>query len=181
MSIHDKHIELIVRQMTRRVVVQEPGDSRFLPGEAVDAKAYTDENKRLVQEGKKPAEGRPVHDGHHQGVAGHRLVAVGGVVPGDHPGAHRGRHRARSDGLKGLKENIIIGKLIPAGTGMEEYRDIATEAPEYKPMEYWSSEQRGPGHGRVARRQLRGDQRRGRHGGNGDLAAVVGLPSAENE
>src|SRR4029453_1954715 len=59
-SIHDKHIELIVRQMTRRVVVQEPGESRFLPGEAVDTKAYTDENKLLVQENKVPAEGRPV-------------------------------------------------------------------------------------------------------------------------
>src|SRR5690606_21554985 len=59
-SSHDKHIELIVRQMARRVVVQEPGDSRFLPGEAVDAKVYTDENKRLVQEAKVPAEGRPV-------------------------------------------------------------------------------------------------------------------------
>ena len=58
-SIHDKHIELIVRQMTRRVAVQEPGDSDFLPGERVDAKVYADTNRALVQEGKTPAEGRP--------------------------------------------------------------------------------------------------------------------------
>ena len=65
-------------------------------------------------------------------------MAVGGVVPGDHPGAHRGRHRVQSDGLIGLKENIIIGKLIPAGTGMPSYREIATYAPDYQPMEYYS-------------------------------------------
>jgi DNA-directed RNA polymerase subunit beta' len=58
-SIHDKHIELIVRQMTKRVGVQEPGDSPFLPGERVDQKVYADVNRQLVQEGKVPAEGRP--------------------------------------------------------------------------------------------------------------------------
>ncbi len=58
-SIHDKHIELIVRQMTRRVGVQDQGDSDFLPGERVDAKVYADVNRQLVQEGKTPAEGRP--------------------------------------------------------------------------------------------------------------------------
>ncbi|MFM7069744.1 MAG: DNA-directed RNA polymerase subunit beta', partial [Actinomycetes bacterium] len=58
-SIHDKHIELIVRQMTRRVAVQEPGDSDFLPGERKDQRVFNDMNRRLVQEGRKPAEGRP--------------------------------------------------------------------------------------------------------------------------
>ena len=58
-SIHDKHIELIVRQMTRRIGVQEPGDTGFLPGERADAKVFRDTNRRMVEEGKKPAEGRP--------------------------------------------------------------------------------------------------------------------------
>ncbi|MEI8240841.1 MAG: DNA-directed RNA polymerase subunit beta', partial [Actinomycetota bacterium] len=58
-SIHDKHIELIVRQMTRRVGVQEPGDTGFLPGERADAKVFRDTNRRMVEDGKKPAEGRP--------------------------------------------------------------------------------------------------------------------------
>src|SRR5207237_10165432 len=58
-SIHDKHIELIVRQMLRRVSVAEPGDSGFLPGERVDSRAYADINRELVQDGKAPAEGRP--------------------------------------------------------------------------------------------------------------------------
>ena len=92
-SIHDKHIELIVRQMTRRIGVQEPGDTDFLPGERVDAKVFRDTNRRMVEDGQAPGRGPARADGHHQGVAGHRVVAVGGVVPGDHPGAHRGRHR----------------------------------------------------------------------------------------
>ena len=92
-SIHDKHIELIVRQMTRRVGVQEPGDAGFLPGERVDAKVFRDTNRRMVESSPAPGRGSPGDHGHHQGVAGHRVVAVGGVVPGDHAGAHRGGHR----------------------------------------------------------------------------------------
>ena len=92
-SIHDKHIELIVRQMTRRIGVQEPGDTGFLPGERVDSKVFRDTNRRMVEDGQAPRRGPPRDHGHHQGVAGHRVVAVGRLVPGDHPGAHRGRHR----------------------------------------------------------------------------------------
>jgi DNA-directed RNA polymerase subunit beta' len=176
-SIHDKHIELIVRQMTRRVVVQEPGDSRFLPGEAVDAKVYTDENRRLVQEGKTPAEGRPVM----MGITKASLATESWLSAASFQETTRVLTEAaiesRSDGLKGLKENIIIGKLIPAGTGMDEYRDIATEAPEYKPMEYWSSEREDQG---IAE-WLTGNYEAtvGEGGADTDLAAVVGLPSAE--
>ena len=71
-SIHDKHIELIVRQMLRRVLVAEPGDATFLPGERVDSRSYAEVNRQLVQEGKRPAEGPSRADGDHQGVAGHR-------------------------------------------------------------------------------------------------------------
>jgi DNA-directed RNA polymerase subunit beta' len=177
-SIHDKHIELIVRQMTRRVVVQEPGDSRFLPGEAVDQKVYTDENKRLVQEDRKPAEGRPVI----MGITKASLATDSWLSAASFQETTRVLTEAaiesRSDGLRGLKENIIIGKLIPAGTGMETYRDITSDAPDYQPMAYWSSERDEQGlaewltgayeasEGEAAARQ-------------GDLAAVVGLPSAD--
>jgi DNA-directed RNA polymerase subunit beta' len=78
-SIHDKHIELIVRQMTRRIGVQEPGGSGFLPGERVDSKRFRDTNRRMVEESLRPA--------------GNRVVAVGCLVPGDHSCAHRGCHR----------------------------------------------------------------------------------------
>ena len=87
---------------------------------------------------------------------------------------------SKSDGLNGLKENIIIGKLIPAGTGMDEYNDIGTEAPEYKPMEFWSSEREDQG---IAE-WLTGNYEAGAGeapGNGGDLAAVVGLPSSGQE
>jgi DNA-directed RNA polymerase subunit beta' len=160
------------------VVVQEPGDSRFLPGEAVDAKAYTDENKLLVQESKSPAEGRPVI----MGITKASLATESWLSAASFQETTRVLTEAaiesRSDGLKGLKENIIIGKLIPAGTGMEEYRDIGTEAPEYQPMEFWSSEREDQG---IAEWLTGTYEARTGEGGpaDPDLAAVVGLPSAE--
>jgi DNA-directed RNA polymerase subunit beta' len=176
-SIHDKHIELIVRQMTRRVVVQEPGESRFLPGETVDSKAYTDENKVLVQENKAPAEGRPVM----MGITKASLATESWLSAASFQETTRVLTEAaiesRSDGLNGLKENIIIGKLIPAGTGMEVYRDIGTRAPEYQPMAYWSSEreEQGLAEWLTGTYEAQGDE----PPADKDLAAVVGLPSSE--
>ena len=137
--IHDKHIELIVRQMTRRVAVQEPGDSDFLPGERVDQKVYTDTNRALVTEGKIPAEGRP----ELMGITKASLATDSWLSAASFQETTRVLTEAaiesRSDSLLGLKENIIIGKLIPAGTGMAKYRDITTNAPDYQPMEFYTS------------------------------------------
>jgi DNA-directed RNA polymerase subunit beta' len=139
-SIHDKHIELIVRQMTRRVAIQEPGDSEFLPGERVDARVFADTNRRLVEEGGKPAEGRP----ELMGITKASLATDSWLSAASFQETTRVLTEAaiegRSDSLLGLKENIIIGKLIPAGTGMSTYRDIGVSAPDYQPMEYWSSD-----------------------------------------
>jgi DNA-directed RNA polymerase subunit beta' len=139
-SIHDKHIELIVRQMTRRVAVQEPGDSDFLPGERVDSKVYADVNRRLVHEGNTPAEGRP----ELMGITKASLATDSWLSAASFQETTRVLTEAaiesRSDGLLGLKENIIIGKLIPAGTGMEVYRAVDTEAPDYQPMQFYSSD-----------------------------------------
>ena len=96
-SIHDKHIELIVRQMTRRVARAGAGrQSDFLPGERVDAEGLRRRQPRARAGGQAARRGSSRDDGHHQGVAGHRLVAVGRLLPGDDPGAHRGGHRVRS-------------------------------------------------------------------------------------
>ena len=92
-SIHDKHIEVIVRQMLRRVTVIDSGDTELLPGELVERSRFESENRRVVAEGGTPASGRPGADGYHEGVARDGVVAVGGVLPGDDPGAHRGRDR----------------------------------------------------------------------------------------
>jgi DNA-directed RNA polymerase subunit beta' len=137
--IHDKHIELIVRQMTRRIAVQEPGESEFLPGERVDTRAYTDANRSLLEEGKTPAEGRP----EMMGITKASLATDSWLSAASFQETTRVLTEAaiesRSDGLLGLKENIIIGKLIPAGTGSLGYREIAVEAPDYQPMEFYST------------------------------------------
>jgi DNA-directed RNA polymerase subunit beta' len=137
-SIHDKHIELIVRQMTRRVGVQEPGDSDFLPGERVDAKVFADVNRVLVAEGKTPAEGRP----ELMGITKASLATDSWLSAASFQETTRVLTEAaiesRSDNLLGLKENIIIGKLIPAGTGTLTYRNIETDAPDYQPMAFYS-------------------------------------------
>jgi DNA-directed RNA polymerase subunit beta' len=142
-SIHDKHIELIVRQMTRRVAVQEPGDSTFLPGERVDARIYADVNRTLVTDSKVPAEGRP----ELMGITKASLATDSWLSAASFQETTRVLTEAaiesRSDPLLGLKENIIIGKLIPAGTGMGRYRSFDTEAPDYEPMQFWSSEGEG--------------------------------------
>jgi DNA-directed RNA polymerase subunit beta' len=143
-SIHDKHIELIVRQMTRRIGVQEPGDTGFLPGERVDAKAFRDKNKMMVEEGKRPAEGRP----EIMGITKASLATDSWLSAASFQETTRVLTEAaidgRGDSLLGLKENIIIGKLIPAGTGMEKYRWFDIDAPDYVPLEYFSTEEADP-------------------------------------
>ncbi len=139
-SIHDKHIELIVRQMTRRVAIQEPGDSDFLPGERCDQWQFADVNRRLVTEGQRPAEGRP----EIMGITKASLATDSWLSAASFQETTRVLTEAaiegRSDSMIGLKENIIIGKLIPAGTGLLRHRDIETRAPDYQPMSFYSSE-----------------------------------------
>ncbi len=139
--IHDKHVELIVRQMTRRVSVQETGDSNLLPGEQVDSRVYSEIIKGLVAEGKMPPEGRPVL----MGITKASLATDSWLSAASFQETTRVLTEAaiegKSDNLVGLKENIIIGKLVPAGTGMMKYREFDTIAPDYQPMEYWTSDE----------------------------------------
>jgi DNA-directed RNA polymerase subunit beta' len=140
-SIHDKHIELIVRQMLRRVLVAEQGESPFLPGERVDARIYAEINRQLVTEGKRPAEGRS----ELMGITKASLATESWLSAASFQETTRVLTEAaiegKSDQLFGLKENIIIGKLIPAGTGMLRYRDLILDAPEAERMTFWSSEE----------------------------------------
>jgi len=139
-SIHDKHIELIVRQMTKRILINEPGDTEFLPGYQIDKKTFADTNRRVVEEGGKPAEGRP----QLMGITKASLATESWLSAASFQETTRVLTEAaiesKSDSLQGLKENIIIGKLIPAGTGMGEYRNIKTNAPDYEPMDYYTSD-----------------------------------------
>ena len=140
-SIHDKHIELIVRQMLRRVLVAEQGESPFLPGERVDARFFAEVNRELVQQAKRPAEGRP----ELMGITKASLATDSWLSAASFQETTRVLTEAaiegKSDQLFGLKENIIIGKLIPAGTGMPRYRDVLVDAPEVQRMTFWTSDE----------------------------------------
>ena len=88
-SIHDKHIEVIVRQMLKRVTIIESGDAELLPGELAERTRFEDGEPPRGRRGRHPGLGSSRAHGHHQGLARDRVVAVGGVLPGDDPGAHR--------------------------------------------------------------------------------------------
>ncbi len=123
-DINDKHIEIIVRQMLRRVKVEEPGDTAFLPGELVDKFAFEEENAKALAEGLEPAKARPVL----LGITKASLATESFLSAASFQETARvltdAATKGKVDPLLGLKENVIIGKLIPAGTGMARYRGI---------------------------------------------------------
>ena len=129
-SIHDKHIEVIVRQMLKRVTIIESGDAEMLPGELVERTAFEAENRRVVSEGGTPASGRP----ELMGITKASLATDSWLSAASFQETTRvltdAAIHAKSDPLLGLKENVIIGKLIPAGTGLPRYRDIRVEPTE---------------------------------------------------
>ena len=129
-GIHDKHVEVIVRQMLRRVTVIESGDSDLLPGELAERGRFEGENRRVVSEGKKPASGRP----ELMGITKASLATESWLSAASFQETTRVLTQAamegKSDPLLGLKENVIIGKLIPAGTGLPRYTDVSVEPTE---------------------------------------------------
>ena len=172
-SIHDKHVEVIVRQMLRRVAVSDAGDSPFLPGEKVDARRYALVNKQLVEEGRRPAEGRP----ELMGITKASLATDSWLSAASFQETTRVLTEAaiegRNDSLEGLKENVIIGRLIPAGTGMERYRDLAYEAPDYTPMPFYTSD---AGEEDLAEWLLRSHEQRSGHDVDVSILTGAGEP-----
>ncbi len=116
-SIHDKHIELIVRQMTNRVRVTSSGDSEYLPGELIDRLRFQNMNDRLVAAGKRPANGRPVLLGITKAALNTDSFLSAASFQHTINVLAQAAIEGKEDDLYGLKENVIIGKLIPAGTG----------------------------------------------------------------
>jgi DNA-directed RNA polymerase subunit beta' len=129
-SIHDKHIEVIVRQMLRRVTIIESGDADLLPGELAERTRFESENRRVVAEGGSPASGRP----ELMGITKASLATESWLSAASFQETTRvltdAAINGRSDPLLGLKENVIIGKLIPAGTGLPRYRNVRVEPTE---------------------------------------------------
>jgi len=131
-SINDKHIEIIVRQMLRKVRVEDPGDTQFLPGSQVSKSVFERENERVLSKNGTPALGKPVL----LGITKAALTTDSFISAASFQETTRVLTEAaingREDNLLGLKENVIVGRLIPAGSGFEEYRDtfVMSEKPE---------------------------------------------------
>ncbi len=123
-EINDKHIELIVRQMLKKIRVEENGDSEFLPGTMVDILDFEDENARLLAEGKQPAEGEAVMLGITKASLATNSFLSAASFQETTKVLTEAAIKGKVDPLIGLKENVIIGKLIPVGTGMREYREV---------------------------------------------------------
>ncbi len=123
-DINDKHIEVIVRQMLKKVRIEENGDSEFLPGTMVDILDYEDTNARLIAEGKRPADGKQVMLGITKASLATNSFLSAASFQETTKVLTDAAIKGKVDPLIGLKENVIIGKLIPAGTGMKQYRNI---------------------------------------------------------
>ena len=123
-EINDKHVEVMVRQMMRKYRIDDAGDTKMLPGSVVDIAQFEDENDEVMAEGKEPAQGHPIL----LGITKASLATDSFLSAASFQETTRNLTDAaikgKVDPLLGLKENVIIGKLIPAGTGMPKYRNI---------------------------------------------------------
>ena len=122
-TINDKHIEVIVRQMMKKVRVEDPGDTNFLISEQVDRKIFQEENAKIKGQGGRPAQGKPLL----LGITKASLTTDSFVSAASFQETTRVLTEAAISGavdeLRGLKENVIMGRIIPAGTGMPRYRN----------------------------------------------------------
>ncbi|RKY01225.1 DNA-directed RNA polymerase subunit beta', partial [Candidatus Poribacteria bacterium] len=122
--INDKHIEVIVRQMMKKVKIEDPGDTEFLEGDEVDKITFQRENERVIAQGGRPAKARPII----QGITKAALSTESFISAASFQHTTRVLTEAalygKKDRLRGLKENVIVGRLIPAGTGVPQLRMI---------------------------------------------------------
>ena len=130
-DISDKHIEVIVRQMLKKVRVENNGDADFLPGTLVDVLDFEEMNEKLIAEGKEPAEGKQIMLGITKAALATNSFLSAASFQETTKVLTEAAIKGKVDPLIGLKENVIIGKLIPAGTGMKRYRDV-TLSTDYK-------------------------------------------------
>ena len=123
-EINDKHIEVIVRQMLKKIRIEEKGDTEFLPGTMVDVLDFEEVNEQLVAEGKEPATGEQIMLGITKASLATESFLSAASFQETTKVLTEAAINGKVDHLIGLKENVIIGKLIPAGTGMKRYRNI---------------------------------------------------------
>ena len=123
-EINDKHVEMIVRQMLKKIKIEESGDSDVLPGVSMDVLDYNEMNEALIAEGKEPADGRQVMLGITKASLATDSFLSAASFQETTKVLTEAAINGKIDNLIGLKENVIIGKLIPAGTGMKRYRSV---------------------------------------------------------
>ena len=129
-EINDKHIELIVRQMLKKIVIESPGDSEFLTGSQVDTIEFTEVNEKLEEEGKTPATGTSIILGITKASLATNSFLSAASFQETTKVLTDAAINGKVDPLIGLKENVIIGKLIPAGTGMKRYQNVELDSNE---------------------------------------------------
>ena len=123
-EINDKHIEIIVRQMLKKIIIDEPGDSDYLPGTQADLLEFEDTNEKLIAEGKEPATGTQIMLGITKASLATDSFMSAASFQETTKVLTDAAIKSKVDPLIGLKENVLIGKLIPAGTGMKRYRSV---------------------------------------------------------
>ena len=123
-EINDKHVEMIVRQMLKKIRVEESGDSDVLPGVSMNVLDFNEMNQKLIEEGKQPAEGKQVMLGITKASLATDSFLSAASFQETTKVLTEAAINGKVDHLIGLKENVLIGKLIPAGTGMKRYRSV---------------------------------------------------------
>ena len=127
-EINDKHIEVIVRQMLKKIKVDNPGDSEYLPGITVDVLDFNEINEKLIEAGKEPAEGTQIMLGITKAALATNSFLSAASFQETTKVLTEAAINGKVDPLIGLKENVLIGKLIPAGTGMKRYRSVTLDS-----------------------------------------------------
>ncbi|MGN0402001.1 MAG: DNA-directed RNA polymerase subunit beta' [Acetatifactor sp.] len=135
-DIADKHIEVIVRQMLKKIRIENNGDTEFLPGTLVDVLDYEDMNEQLIAEGKEPAEGKQVLLGITKAALATNSFLSAASFQETTKVLTEAAIKGKVDNLIGLKENVIIGKLIPVGTGMKRYRNTRLSTDETETISF---------------------------------------------
>jgi DNA-directed RNA polymerase subunit beta' len=139
--INDKHIEIIVRQMLKKVSIVDPGETDFLLGEQVEKQEFLEQNTKAQQTGIKPATAQPLVLGITQASLSTDSFISAASFQETTKVLTEAAMLAKTDYLQGLKENVIVGRLIPAGTGFRPYMDLDIEVPEQpeKPDKFWDA------------------------------------------
>ena len=127
-DINDKHIEVIVRQMLKKIKIEQSGDTEYLPGTLVDVLDYNEINEKLISEGKEPAQGTQVMLGITKASLATNSFLSAASFQETTKVLTEAAIKGKVDPLIGLKENVLIGKLIPAGTGMKRYRNVKLDS-----------------------------------------------------